>query len=356
LTLRILHITHSLGFGGVETQLATLAQAATRDEHEFCAIHDGGDASDTIRSFGGRTEVVGIDPWRRPLHALLELVRLIRSSKPDIVHCHGYEANIWGVLAARLAGIRKVIAEEIGIWDRSWRSRSTIRFVYGFAQRVVATSEAVKQFLQTDGVKLEKISVIYNPVRFSSSSAQQRPESASMKIGCVGRLHHVKNPIALVRATNLLRADGLPIEVHFIGDGPQRSDLQAQATNLGLSSVVHFHGYQSDPFEILAGCHLYVQPSPAEGFGIAIVEAMSCGLSVICSRLGAASEFVEHGRHGWLINDVDPQTIAAAIRVAESLDRKQLYEMGKLAERSVRSRFTTPRYVENLEKLYDSLV
>lgn len=355
MSLRILHITHSLCFGGVESQLALLAEADSRDEHRFCAIHEGGEAAGSIKTSGKDAQAIGVDPWRNPISALIKLAHFIRSSRPDIVHCHGYEANIWAAAAARLAGVNNVVAEEIGIWDRSWRSRAVIRTAYRFARRIIATSNAVQEFLVQDGVPLSKISIVHNPVRFSSLAAQPRPAGSKLHVACVGRLHLVKNPTALVQVTNLLHAKGLEIETHFVGDGPLRSELEKMVSDLGLGSSIHFHGYQTDPFKILAQCHLYVQPSPAEGFGIALVEAMSCGLPVICARSGAAPEIVKDRRHGWLLEDVEPETIANAVLTAASLEPERLYKMGVEANQNARRRFTSAIYVEMLEQLYDGL-
>lgn len=353
--MRILHVTHSLGYGGIESQLQSLAATASLDSHQFCAIFTGGKAAESIMASGRNVTALNIDPWHHPFRAIRRLAQLIESLRPDIVHCHGLEANIWGVAAARLAGIRKTVAEEIGIWDRSWRATAALSIAYRLAPHIVSTSDAVKRFLIEHRIPARKITTIYNPVRFSHESAKPRVNGEPLRIACVGRLHDVKNPLGLVHAIGLAKIHGLSVEAHFLGDGPQHQHVEELARDLKLGSAVHLHGFQSDPFPTLAKCHLYVQPSPAEGFGIAMVEAMGCGLPVICSRFGAAPEIMEQGAHGWMIDDVQPKTIAAAIAAAAVLKPSRLFEIGQAAQRSVRNRFTPEIYQRELEVFYDNL-
>ena len=70
---------------------------------------------------------------------------------------------------------------------------------------------------------------------------------------------------------------------------------------MGLTEKVKLWGYQSDPAELIRQCHVYVQPSISEGFGLALVEAMGCGVPVIATAVGGAPEIIKDGETGWLL-------------------------------------------------------
>jgi glycosyltransferase involved in cell wall biosynthesis len=175
-----------------------------------------------------------------------------------------------------------------------------------------------------------------------------------LRIGYVGRLHPTKNPIVLVQALGLL-ASHVNCELLIIGEGSERDRIESSIRSLGLSEKVRLSGFVQAPDELLTTCHIYAQPSLAEGFGIALVEAMSCGLPVIASAAGGMRELVENGRTGWLVAVPDPQSIADAIQKAWNLEPNKLAMMGQAARLWVEGRFDPAIYVREIEQLYDSL-
>jgi glycosyltransferase involved in cell wall biosynthesis len=97
---------------------------------------------------------------------------------------------------------------------------------------------------------------------------------------------------------------------------------------------------------------VYLQPSISEGFGIALVEAMGCGVPVIATAVGGAPEIIEHGVTGWLLDEPSPDKIAAALRRAWRLGPQRLGEMGRRARQSVEGRFEPALHLQRIEALY----
>lgn len=352
----VLHISPQLNFGGIETHLRTIANATgKRYNHAFCAIINGGAEAEAMERSGSLVRVLNVDPWQQPVRTLLRLVMVLRELRPQIVHCHGLEANLFGIIAAASSRVPVRIGEEVGIPNRSAKLRLVMSAVYGFAHRVLGVSDAVRDWLIASGeVPSAKAARLYNPVVMSSRSAKPRGTDQPFRIGFVGRLDPVKNLPALISAMSLLPEAPIT-ELRIVGEGIQRADLEALIQVHGLQDKISLRGFSSEPSRDLASCHLYVQPSFAEGFGIAVVEAMSCGLPAVVSNCGGMPEIVQDGRTGWIIDPPSSDRIADAISAAVRMGAIELARMGQLARQSVEQRFSTDKYIFQLEELYDEL-
>jgi glycosyltransferase involved in cell wall biosynthesis len=175
-----------------------------------------------------------------------------------------------------------------------------------------------------------------------------------LRLGFVGRLEPLKNPMALVRAARILADAGMPVSVRIVGDGSQKAALAAEISALDLPERVELCGFCPDPFSLLRDCQIYVQPSLSEGFGLAIVEAMSAGLPVLATAVGGAPEIIEDGETGWLLANSDPGTIAQTIRRLRGIGLDRLETVGRRGREAVIDRFSPERYIDNLDRLYRS--
>ncbi len=352
----VLHIVTSLDFGGVETHMRIIHENshAGNYDHRFCAIGHGVETANAIADSGGDVTLLQC-PIKIPSRsALVRLYGLMRTLRPEVVHTHGSEANFHGLIAAKLAGVPVRVGEEIGIPNHSRRAQRIFRLVYSTAKCVVAISQAVKQTLVDLGeVHPTRLRVLLNPTRMLPERSAPAV-SDIFEVGFVGRLEVVKNPLSLVRAVALLRCRGLALRARLVGDGSQRDLLETEISRLGLDGSVELLGFDQQPFDRLKETTLYVQPSLSEGFGIAMVEAMSAGIPVLASPVGGASEIITNGKTGWLLAGTDTEAIAVCIAELAALDRKVLISVGDAGRTSVMERFSPEIYMEQLERLYQS--
>jgi len=350
----VLHLLTSLNFGGVEKRMELLAEQPTGDmQHLFCAIGGGGAAERRLKALGAPVQCLQ-QPVRIPCPAaILALFRLFQQLRPTVVHSHGAEANFHGLIAARLAGVPVRVGEEIGIPAHSGRARRVFRQLYRCAHCVIGISDAVTGWLVESGeVPPAKAVRVYNPVKLPVERSGQAATPGALRVGFVGRLEAVKNPLALVEATDLLLARGIPVELWLIGEGRERARLEAAIRTQELDECVHLPGYQPHPDEYVRQCHVYVQPSRSEGFGLALVEAMGCGVPVIATAVGGAPEIVEPGVTGWLLPEATPGALASVLEEAWRLGPEQLRAMGLRARSAVAGRFEPAEYKSRLEALY----
>ncbi|MBA6412291.1 glycosyltransferase [Parahaliea sp. F7430] len=354
---KVYNVFTSLDFGGVESRAVIISRNSQTSvvKYLFLAVYQGGDAAKKIKLEGNEVILLNQKPTIPSPKVILSLYREFKKIRPDIVHTRGAEANFHGLIAAWLAGVPVRIGEEIGIPNHSFRAKLLFKLCYLFANKVVGISDAVTNWLiETGEVPVHKAIRVYNPVAIPEARCVEDIPSGRFRIGFVGRLEPVKNPLALVEALAILVNEGTDAELCFVGDGSQKNPLIELASGLGLSERVIFHGFQDNPAHFVRQCHLYVQPSISEGFGLALVEAMGCAVPVLATAVGGAPEIIRDGETGWLVDKTDSVTLASKLIKLSSLPGSKLIEVGIRGRESVKDRFDPASYMVELEKLYIS--
>ncbi|MET8943905.1 glycosyltransferase [Streptomyces sp. NPDC004542] len=321
--MRVLHIITGLGVGGAEEQLRLLLRHLPVDCDVVALTNPGAVAEGLVRD-GVHVHHLGMD-GNRDLSALPRLVRLIRAGRYDLVHTHLYRACVYGRLAARLAGVRAVVATEHSLGDSQIEGRpltAGVRALYLASERLghatVAVSGTVADRLRRWGVPAPRIEVVPNGVdlaRFRFDPARRGhtrrrlglPEEAYV-VGGIGRLTAGKRFDVLVRAIARLPDDHWLL---LVGAGPESSVLRRTAHEAGVAERVLFTGERPnvpdgspgpDLPALTAAMDLLVSPSPEESFGLAVVEALAAGLPVLYASCPA-------------VEDLPPQAAAGARRV-----------------------------------------
>jgi len=353
----VLHVVTSLDFGGVEKHLETYARYSSPSfwRPSFVAISGLGYAADKIQECGFEVFSLNLEPKVPSVKAIIQLWKLFRSRKPEVVHTHGAEANFNGIVAAWLARVPVVIGEEIGIPSHSYKAKVLFYFIYSLSDKVIAISDSVKDWLvESREAPEKKITRLYNPVEICPLPSSERKDGDLFKIGYIGRLEEVKNPLSLIRAVSILNNRGFPVRLVIVGDGSQFENCKSEVEALGVEGSVNLVGFQQQPLNYIKDCNLYVQPSFSEGFGIAVVEAMGCGIPVIATSVGGVPEIIQHGVNGWIIDDPSAENIAG--QIIRVMDRKdELHRIGFFSRDSVVRRFSPNQYIEDLNKLYSDL-
>jgi glycosyltransferase involved in cell wall biosynthesis len=197
-----------------------------------------------------------------------------------------------------------------------------VRFGYRFGDCIVAVSNGVADRLRRlPGVPADRIRVIYNPAysaRIESLARSPVPhdwlaDRAVPVIVASGRLELQKDFETLLRAFALVLARR-PARLMILGDGSQRTSLEALADRLGLRESVAFEGFVMNPWAYVARAHVFVLSSVHEGLGNVLVEAMACGTSVVSTDCPAGpEEILQGGRYGSLVPMRDPAALADAV-------------------------------------------
>jgi glycosyltransferase involved in cell wall biosynthesis len=262
------------------------------------ALTNPGVVADGLRADGIRVVHLGMR-GNRDIAALRRLTREIRAARPDLVHCHLYRACVYGRPAARLAGVRTVLATEhslLGDVLEGRRVNAGARLLYRATERLgrmtVAVSPDTAGHLAAWGIPRDRITVLPNGVDLArhlvpaSARAAQRLRlreelgipGESWTLGGVGRLVPGKRFDLLVRVLAQLPERA---RLLLVGAGPEREPLQRLAAGLGVADRVVFAGERADVPEMLYAMDALAAPSEGETFGLVLLEGLAAGLPVL---------------------------------------------------------------------------
>ena len=347
----MLKLTTLLDFGGQEKQYLSFTEnpELLKNEYVFAAIGFGGNAEIVLKERGYEVHILNRKFSIKNLSNIWAIYKLIKKIKPDTVHTAAAEANFHGILAAKLAGVKYIIGEEIGIPNHSTTAQKVFSFVYRFADKVIGVSKSVKNHLvETAEISENKGVVIYNPVSIPKSFP--KISSEFFQIVYVGRLEKVKNVATLIQAFAKIQNNNSTLTI--VGDGRERMALENLVRDLKIENRATFTGFKAEPSQFLCSADLYVLPSYSEGFGIAAVEAMFLKVPVLGTHVGGVPEFINHGENGWLFNPNSVEDLVEKLTYILSLSTDDRAAIGHKGFEDVSNRFTVDKYVENLENLY----
>jgi glycosyltransferase involved in cell wall biosynthesis len=190
------------------------------------------------------------------------------------------------------------------------------------------------------------LTVIWNVRRESLVYADEE-----FVIGTIGRLDPVKNHAGLIRSFACLAKEGASVRLLIVGDGPERSNLEALRESLGLGPKCVFAGYRSDTERFYGIFDTFVLNSFAEGMSNTLLEAMSCALPVVCTPVGANVELVEDGITGTLIPADDEKALLNTfLRLRHS--QALCGQIGASAREFILRSFSLSWMIEQYNKLY----
>ncbi|MFJ9832643.1 glycosyltransferase [Streptomyces sp. NPDC101169] len=326
--MRALHVITGLGVGGAEQQLRLLLRHLPA-RCDVVTLTNPGPVADGLAADGVRVTHLGMS-GNRDVAALPRLARVIRRGRYDLVHTHLYRACLYGRIAARIAGVRAVVATEHSLGDSQMEGRpltAGVRALYLAGERLgrttVAVSPTVADRLTRWGVPRPRITVVpngvdldgfrFDPERRRLTRARLGLPDDAFVVGGIGRLAPGKRFDVLIRALALLPDD---CRLLLVGGGPEEAALRRAAERAGVAGRVLFTGerpYAPDGSPgpelpaLTSAMDVLAAPSPEEAFGLAVVEALAAGLPVRYASCPA-------------VEDLPPEAAPDALRVTGGAD------------------------------------
>lgn len=282
-----------------------------------------------LRKRGWPVDVVNLTSLLAP-QAVLRLRTLLRAANVQILHTAGARANVYGRVAAALARVPVVVSTvhtsiygyEVSTLRRMlylWADKATAPL----ADQVLVTSEAMqREVLSRYGFPADRVTLVRNGLNAPSADAGASGGNirASLGIardqpviGCVGRMAEQKGQIHLLHALPELVKAFPDLRCLWVGDGPLRGMLEAEAKRLGLTPFCLFTGVRADLNALYGAMDVVVMPSIVEGIPYVLLEAMAAGRAIVATRVGGIPEVIEEGRSGRLVAPASPPHLAAAI-------------------------------------------
>jgi glycosyltransferase involved in cell wall biosynthesis len=305
-----------------------------------------------------RAQRIGVHcfPYRHPFDpaCLAALHKHLSLRRDWIVHTHLDPSDVYGKIAARLAGRRRVIStvhnnepEHLG---PKWSY--LLRLLDRLTTHHIAISEAVRRHLiELERVAPEKVTVIPYGVPLPTGVGDRAELRARLGLppdqfvlGFVGRLVEQKNVSLLVAAMKRLPEAVCAV----VGDGALRNQLEREAAG---SSTVRFLGHQPQAENLMPAFDALCLPSRWEGLGLVLVEAMLRGVPVIGSRAGAIPEVLGQGQYGVLF---EPDDVAGLVEAVAAV-RAQGAELATRARPYAQATFSVEKMVERTLAVYSKV-
>jgi len=295
---------------------------------------------------------------------LLRRVQKLHREKPiDVIHAHaalpcGHAAAL---LSRRLNIPFVVTVHGLDVFNTcfmagipaGWRRTVSVG-VYRAAQTVICISGKVQEILKSGTPVETRSTIVYNgvnPLLFSPPPIEVGPSDPEILI--VANLLRSKGHELVLRAIERLQPSFPQLRCHIIGEGPDATQFEALARELGIGPRVQFVGRQSRArvADAMRRCSVFVLPSSNEGLGCVYLEAMSCGKPVIGCRGQGIDEVIEHGENGWLI-PVDSleqlvQGLSALLASPELCTR-----IGTAARQTILKKLTLSHQSQHLVRIY----
>jgi N-acetyl-alpha-D-glucosaminyl L-malate synthase BshA len=314
------------GSGVVATELAR--GLALRNHNVHVISYDQPARLDTLVSniFYHEVNISAYPLFQYPPYALAlanQLVDLIKFQNIDVIHVHyaiPHATSAWlakqivGKEAAHIPIITTLHGTDITIVGKDSSYKNVVEFSINNSDGVTAVSNYLKEETMSVFDITTDIEVVYNFIdleRFQKSDKNHFRKaicSDDEKIMVhISNFRKVKRVPEVVKVFHQVLEKGIKAKLLMVGDGPDRTETEKMARKLGICQHVRFLGKQEKIEEVLSVSDLFVMPSGSETFGLAALEAMSCGVPVISSNIGGLPELNIHGKTGFLceVDDVD---------------------------------------------------
>ena len=360
--MRILQVCSADALGGGEYHVADLCRALSERGHELHLAARRGSALGLLLA----EEPVEVHelPLRNAtdVASSLELARLIRRLKIDVIH--GHVARDYPVcgLAARLSRAALFLTRH---HFRPFPRSRLYQWAIDPARALIAVSSAVSETLSIAFPKLaDRIVIIPNWIDGDRAGVLPREEARQqlgltrpLTVAVIGQISRIKQQHVFLEAcARLLSSGRSDINVLLAGEAARGdetyvAEIRKLIRETGISDVAIMAGFVPSFSRYLSAVDLVVVPSANEGFSLVVLESMAAGVAVIATNRGGPAEIIQNGVTGVL---VPPGDVGALERAMSSLltDHDLRLNLGLSAKESARMRFARENLVGRIEALY----
>lgn len=298
---------------------------------------------------------------------LYHIRKAIKESRAEILHCHGYKADIYGCLAAWNTGVKTV--STLHGWlggspKMNFYEKIDWLFYKFLIDKVITVSRAYQKKLIEMGVPSRKIATIANTINLDDLNSTKKSRdfrkewninSSHKVVGIVGRLAREKAHEIFIKscAEVVKEFDGVTFVI--VGEGYRLKELKEAVFGLGLEERIVFAGYQDDIASVYQALDVLVLTSTTEGLPVSLLEAGAMAKPVVATDAGGVSEVVVNGETGFVVPVNDTEAIAD--RILEILrDDNLANTLGRKGQMFIRDNFSPEAVCKKTTQLYRELV
>jgi glycosyltransferase involved in cell wall biosynthesis len=358
-----------LEVGGAEKAFVELATRLDPERFEPVAYCLGPRPTEVAASLPKALESAGVMAYyldarsaRQAPSAIRRLDGLLNEQQPDLLQSFLFHANLVGRIAARRAGVPKVVSGIRVAEPRRWH-RWADRLTRDLVDCNVCVSEAVARFsVKRAKLPPEKVVVIPNGIDMAryGSVVPVSPESLAIPHGrrlvtYVGRLDRQKGVGWLVETVPGWLKRLPDCNLVIVGEGPQHARIERRAKSLGISDQVRLLGWRSDVPEILAASSVVVLTSRWEGMPNVVLEAMAAGRPVLASQVEGVSELLGPATEEQTVPYGDSSAFSERL-IRLLTDSDLASKLGQQNRVRAETEFPIGRTVQRYQELWESLI
>lgn len=312
--------------------------------------------------------VRAVSPLKDRAHTV-ELTKLMRELRPDVVHTHSSKAGALGRRAASAAGCAAVVhtphtysflfGQMFGPVAR-WLFKTVERRLSALAHRIIAVSEDEAETMRGAGVvSPEQVRVVPNCIEVEpyECAVPVVPEGSAegmTRVLVCGLLNSAKGQDLAIAA---LKGSGCEqVELWLAGDGAEHAALSSEAAALGVSKRVLFLGHRDDVPGLMRAADLLLLPSRWEGMPYVVLEAAAAGLPIVATPVDGAREFLAGELRGWTTEASTSEAIGVTLGAAVSAGEPERELRSSRAGQWVLDHHAVERMMDALEAVYAELL
>ncbi len=392
--MKILYLITKSNLGGAQRYVFDLATAAKAAGHDV-VVSFGGNGPLALQLVNAGIRTVPLPSLLRDVNILndfrsfLRLLELFAEEAPDIIHLNSSKIGVLGVLAGRLWNMwawfcrllrRKERSLRIIFTGHGWAfneertdgQRFAISALHWLtillSHQTIAVSRKTREQISRLPFVWHKIVVIYNGVGPITTLARDEAlfqifglkkemlmEKQPLIVGTIAELHKNKGlNYAIEGIAQLKRQSSTPLLFVIIGDGEERTHLEALVTKLALDQTVYFIGIKENAATLLSAFDIFLLPSITEAFPYVILEAGTAGLPVIATAVGGIPEIIDDMESGILIQSKNSGEVTRAVHyLIENPERREA--LGSAIAARIHGRFNVATMAQETFALYKSL-
>lgn len=381
---KILYVITQGEWGGAQKYLFDLATGpqAKNWQVEAAIGPDGGhDLNDRLTA--ATVKIWPLQRLRRnisPLNdlwAVVELAKVFRSAKPDVIHLNSSKAGVVGSLASRF--VRRSLKHRLIYTAHGWIFHEPLNPIkkqfYCWLEKITAPAKdaiiCVSDFdrqaaLNNNIAEEKKIITIHNGFDAAQTELINKNEArkkiinhqnwplteTDFVVGTIANFYATKGLADLIEAAKILINENLPLKFIIIGDGELRPQLEKLIANYQLSDKVFLAGKINQASQLLRAFDLYVCSSLKEGLPYSILEALAASLPIVTTEVGGLPEIIQDGVNGLLSTPAQPEELAEKIKLLFQ-DRELSQKLALAGRQTLEKKFSLTSMLDKTFPLYN---
>lgn len=368
--MKIIYGITKSNFGGAQRYVFDLACEAKRRGHDV-AVLCGGEGELVRRLEAENIRVIPLPSLGRNISLIKDfkefvtMVKILSRENPNVFHVNSSKMGGLGAVAARLAGVGRIIFTAHG-WEfnapRPRWQKILIKFfswlIVFSSHETICVSEKTKKDMADLPFIEHKIKIIHNGV--DEFELKERAEARKklgvaddeLVVGTLAELHRVKGLDILLQAWQVLLGSNTG-KLLILGRGEEQENLQNTAQQLGISESVKFLGFVENARTLLSGFDIFVLPSRSEALPYAVLESGYASLPTVASLVGGIPEIITNNENGFLVEPENSSNLAEKLQLLIR-DHELRERFGKNLKKTILEKFSKEQMFEKTFSSYQS--